>query len=295
MSRRLKAAGFPPTKTRFNIVPTIIRDAAALQKILNGVQPALTPTMGCLHEGHLSLVRKAKKLSTINVVSIYVNPAQFAPHEDFSKYPRDLKADCRRLEGLADIVFAPKNLYPRPQTVHVALPPLAGELCGRFRPGFFEGVSLAVCKLFNCVRPCAAVFGKKDFQQLHIVQLLASQMNYPVRIVAAPIIRESDGLAMSSRNVYLTADERARAPLVRRTLRAAAAEVTGGQPPKTAVKNATVRLRKSGFTPDYVEARDYATLGAPQPGKKIVLLAAAVLGKARLIDNIECTAKEKRR
>lgn len=293
MSRRSKAASFPLLKTRFNIVPKIIQSAAALQKILNGVQPALTPTMGSLHEGHLSLVRKARKLAKINVVSIYVNPAQFAPHEDFTEYPRDLKADCKKLEGLADIVFAPKNLYPEPQTIHVSLPPLAGELCGRSRPGFFEGVSLAVCKLFNSVRPCVAVFGKKDFQQLHIVRMLASQMNYPIRIVAAPVVRESDGLAMSSRNAYLTADERARAPMLRRTLRAAAGDITGGQLPKTAAQNAKIRLRKSGFTPDYVEARDYATLGAPQPGKKVVLLAAAVLGKARLIDNIECTAKEK--
>ena len=268
-------------------LPPVIADAADLRRFIGGRTAALTATMGALHEGHLSLVRTAQKTAEINVVSIYVNPAQFGAGEDFESYPRDFAADREKLRGIADVVFAPETLYPETQTIHFSLPPLAGELCGRSRPGFFEGVALAVCKLFNCVRPQTAVFGKKDFQQLHIVRLLAQQLHYPIKIVAGDTVRESDGLACSSRNAYLSAAERKHAPILPQTLRAAAANIKNGTPPEDAAATAAENLQREGFAVDYAEARDAKTLAAPQ-GKNIVLLAAATLGRTRLIDNIEC-------
>ncbi|MGI9307329.1 MAG: pantoate--beta-alanine ligase [Gammaproteobacteria bacterium] len=267
--------------------PAIVRRAAELRKALGSARVALTPTMGALHEGHLSLARIARRLGEASVVSIYVNPAQFSAGEDYESYPRDLAEDCKKLDGLADFIFAPDDLYPAPQQVKISLPPLAGELCGAFRPGFFEGVALAVCKLFNCVRPHAAVFGRKDLQQLHIVRLLAAQLCFPVEIADGAVVREADGLAMSSRNAYLSAAERKRAAFLPQTLRAAAAEIESGEKPEAAAKRAAAALAAKGFGVQYAEARDAATLGAPGGGK-IALLAAAVLGKTRLIDNIEC-------
>lgn len=267
----------------------VVANAEELRQIIGGRTAALTATMGALHEGHLSLVRQAQQLAEVNVVSIYVNPKQFGAGEDFNSYPRDLAADCNKLRGLADVIFAPDNLYPVAQTVSVSLPPLADELCGRFRPGFFQGVALAVCKLFNCVCPQVAVFGKKDFQQLHIVRLLAAQLHYPIEIVAAEVSREADGLARSSRNAYLSAAERKQAALLPQTLRAAAADIENGAPPADAAAAAAEGLQRDDFAVDYVEARDYETLGAPGGGK-IIVLAAVSLASTRLIDNIECCA-----
>ncbi|MGI9296831.1 MAG: pantoate--beta-alanine ligase [Gammaproteobacteria bacterium] len=269
------------------MLPPVAGNVAELRKLVGGREVALTATMGALHEGHLSLIRTARNLAAANVASIYVNPKQFGAGEDFDSYPRDLSADREKLRGLADVVFAPASLYPENQTVHISLPPVAEELCGKFRPEFFAGVSLAVCKLFNCVRPKAAVFGKKDFQQLHIVRLLARQLQYPIEIVAGETAREADGLAHSSRNVYLSAAERKLAPLLPRTLREAAENIDKGAPPKTEAAAAAESLRRGGFNVEYAEARDYDTLGAPGGGR-IVLLAAAFLGKTRLIDNMEC-------
>ena len=268
--------------------PQLICNIADLRNALSGASVALVPTMGALHDGHLSLVRRARDWAEIVVVSIYVNPLQFGQNEDFADYPRDLAADCRQLHGLADIVFAPENLYPAEQTVRIALPPLAEELCGQYRPGFFSGVAVAVCKLFNCVQPQTAIFGQKDFQQLQIIRLLTAQLNFPVRIVGAPIVREADGLAMSSRNVYLSGAERAKAVLLPQTLRDVAAAVQDGESPTIVAAAAAESLRQSGFVVDYLQARDIETLGAPMRGQKIVILAAAYLGKTRLIDNIEC-------
>lgn len=267
--------------------PLVVCDAAVLPALLGGVRVALVPTMGALHEGHLSLVRQARQLAEKVVVSIYVNPLQFGANEDFSAYPRELAADCEKLTGLAEVVFAPGNLYPVPQAVGISLPPLAGELCGQFRPGFFEGVATVVCKLFNCVRPQTAVFGLKDFQQTHLLRLLTAQLNFPITIAAAPIVREADGLAMSSRNAYLSAEERARAVLLPQALRQAAAAVAQGQAPLQAAAAAAAVLAGGGFAVDYVEARDAATLGAAAAGE-VVLLAAVKLGKTRLIDNVQC-------
>lgn len=270
-------------------MPQIIKDAEQLRRVINGRSVALTPTMGALHEGHLSLARCGRERAQVNAVSVYVNPAQFGAGEDFDAYPRDLAADCEKLKGVADIVFAPDNLYPQDQTVGISLPPVAGELCGKFRPGFFEGVALAVCKLLNCVCPQVAMFGKKDFQQLHIVRLLAAQMNYPVQIVAGETVREPDGLAMSSRNTYLSSAGRKQAALLPESLRAAADQIAKGENPAAAAAQVADCLHRGGFAVDYAEARDARTLGAPD-NEQIVVLAAATLERARLIDNIECRA-----
>lgn len=271
-------------------LPAVAKTAAELQEIAGGKEIALTPTMGGLHEGHVSLARLAKTLAPVNVVSVYVNPMQFGPGEDFNEYPRSMAADCEKLRGVADVVFAPDTLYPDPQTVRISLPPIAGELCGQFRPGFFEGVSLAVCKLFNMTQPRAAVFGLKDFQQLHIVRVVTKQLGFLIDIVAGPTAREEDGLAMSSRNAYLSVSERERAALLPHVLRAGAEKINAGKEPEAVAKQAAQDLQSGGFAVDYVEARDYETLGAPVADKKIIMLAAATLGRARLIDNIACGA-----
>ena len=266
----------------------VVHDAAALKKVLGGRSCALTPTMGGLHEGHLSLARRARQLAEVNVVSIYVNPLQFGGGEDFERYPRNLQKDCEKLEGEADIVFAPRDMFSQAQTVTVALPPLASQLCGRFRPGFFEGVATVVCKLFNCARPQAAVFGLKDFQQLHIIRQMVRQFNFDIKIIDAPIVREADGLAMSSRNVYLTARQRQQATLLPQTLQAAARMIENQEATTQEIERiATQRLQDGGFVVDYVEARDYETLESP-PCDRVIILAAATLGETRLIDNIAC-------
>lgn len=271
-------------------MPTLIRDVAALAEATNGTSPiALVPTMGALHRGHLSLAKAAKQNGAQKIiVSIYVNPLQFAPHEDFATYPRDLAADCQKLDGLADIVFAPDNLYPTPQTIAIALPPLAQELCGQSRPHFFQGVATVVCKLFNCIRPDIAVFGLKDFQQAHLIRLMCAQMNYPIRIITAPIVREADGLAMSSRNAYLSTSQRKQAAAFPRILQTAAAAIESGTATTTACQHAANELQQNGFVVDYLQARDYATLAAPQ-NNKIIILAAVQISTTRLIDNIACT------
>ena len=266
----------------------IARTAAELQNLLpTDAVSALIPTMGGLHEGHLSLVRKARKIADYAVVSIYVNPLQFGPNEDFGEYPRDLADDCEKLRDLADVVFAPDDaeIYPTTQSVRFSLPPIADELCGASRPGFFHGVATVVGKLFNMVRPSLAIFGEKDYQQAHIIKIMTQQMNFPVQIVLSPTIREADGLAMSSRNNYLSADERRIAPLLAKTLANAAATLQ-----KTVAdvicRQSKEKLTAAGFALDYFELRDAETLSAVA-GQKAVLLAAANLGKTRLIDNIK--------
>lgn len=172
----------------------------------NAATVALVPTMGNLHEGHLDLVRQAKVQGDLVVVSIFVNPLQFGPTEDFDKYPRTLVADCAKLEGLADVVFAPpvSEMYPQQQTIFIETPPIANELCGATRPGHFRGMATVVLKLLNIVQPQVALFGKKDYQQLHIIRQLIAQMNLPVRVIGGETVRAADGLALSSRNQYLT-------------------------------------------------------------------------------------------
>jgi pantoate--beta-alanine ligase len=262
----------------------IIADIAALRRALAPAGPvAFVPTMGNLHEGHLSLVRLARREAGKVVVSIFVNRLQFQPSEDFDRYPRTFERDRQMLEAEGvEFLFAPdeRALYPEPQAYRVQPPPLAGELEGAFRPGFFEGVTTVVLKLFNCVQPAAAVFGKKDYQQLVIVRGMVRQLDLPIAIVAGETLREPDGLAMSSRNTYLSAEERKEAPRLYRVLEG----VKRGRPAEEAMRE----LTQAGWQPDYVEVRRRGDLALPQSGdRELIVLAAARLGRTRLIDNLE--------
>ena len=261
----------------------VIAEIAALRRALSAAGPvAFVPTMGNLHEGHLSLVRLARRAAPTVVVSIFVNRLQFLPGEDFERYPRTLERDRSMLEAEGvQVVFAPDErvLYPEPQAYLVHPPPLAAELEGRFRPGFFDGVTTVVLKLFNCVQPAVAVFGKKDYQQLVIVRGMVRQLSLPIDIVAGETKREPDGLAMSSRNQYLSAAQRAEAPRLHRLLR----EVAQGRPAEEAMRD----LAAAGWQPDYVEVRRRGDLALPQPRDERVVLGAARLGATRLIDNVE--------
>lgn len=262
----------------------IVNDIAALRAALAGAGPvAFVPTMGNLHAGHLALVRLARRRAAKVVVSIFVNRLQFLPGEDFDRYPRTFERDRGLLEAEgAHLVFAPdeRALYPQPQSYLVQPPPMAADLEGRHRPGFFQGVATVVLKLFNCVQPLAAVFGKKDYQQLLVVRGMVEQLNLPIDIVAGETVREPDGLALSSRNAYLSPAERAEAPRLHRVLKDVAAGASTAQ--------ASAALAAAGWRPDYVEVRRRADLSLPQPGdKELVVLAAARLGATRLIDNLE--------
>lgn len=252
---------------------------------------AFVPTMGNLHDGHLALVRQARGHGRCVAVSIFVNPLQFGPSEDFSSYPRTFPQDCEKLESLADVVFAPTvaDLYPEPQQVFVEPPPVADELCGAFRPGHFRGVATVVLKLLNIVQPQAAVFGKKDYQQLHVIRALARQLNLPVEIVAGETLRAADGLALSSRNGYLSEEERAEAARLYRNLAHIRESMVAGNLDFPALERAAAAdLEARGWGVDYVSVRNAATLAPAAPGDSgLVALAAARLGRTRLIDNIE--------
>ena len=244
---------------------------------------ALVPTMGSLHDGHIALMRLARGHARHVAASIFVNRLQFAPNEDFASYPRTFEADCAKLRAASvDLLFAPDEsvLYPEPQGFILEPPAIGGELEGRFRPRFFHGVATVVLKLFNCVQPRVAVFGKKDYQQLHLVRALVRQLNLPIEVLAGETVREADGLAMSSRNAYLRAEERAEAPRLQRVLQ----KVKHGMQCKDAVKE----LDAAGWQTDYVEVRRRSDLAPPQAGEREkVVLAAARLGGTRLIDNLE--------
>jgi pantoate--beta-alanine ligase len=254
-------------------------------------RPAFVPTMGNLHEGHLALVAQARPLGDATVASIFVNRLQFLPHEDFDSYPRTWESDCAKLEAAGcDVLFAPgeKDLYPQPQTfkVHPA-PALADILEGQFRPGFFVGVSTVVMKLFCCVQPRFAVFGKKDYQQLMVIRAMVRQFELPIEIVAGETRRAPDGLALSSRNGYLSAAERAEAVQLSLTLQRMAAQVQAGQAIDAVQAQAMKSLRERGWEPDYLTVRSRAALQPPAPGDPLVVLGAARLGGTRLIDNLE--------
>lgn len=304
----------------------VIERITDLREALAGsARTAFVPTMGNLHEGHLSLVRIAKTHGEPVVASIFVNRLQFGPGEDFGRYPRTFARDCDALRAAGcDLVFAPdeSELYPTPQTFRVSTPPGLGDILeGAFRPGFFEGVTTVVLKLFGCVQPAVAVFGRKDYQQWLVVRKMVEQFDLPIRIVAGETSRESDGLAMSSRNGYLDARERAEAPalhralaaLVERTRReigavAASREAGAAAPGATdagagaddavrdalaaAEREAVDALRSRGWAPDYLVVRRREDLGAPgiedlRRSDALVALGAARLGSTRLIDNIE--------
>lgn len=258
---------------------------------------AFVPTMGNLHEGHLALVREAKKRADNVVVSIFVNRLQFGQGEDFDKYPRTLGQDAAKLEGEGvAVVFAPdeKELYPNvEQRYNVEPPNLQNELCGRFRPGHFRGVATVVTKLFNIVQPDAACFGKKDYQQLAIIKGFAEDLNFNVEIVPVDTGRASDGLALSSRNQYLNENERAEAPRLFSELNKIAEALRGGNLAYAELEQTAVRnLTAAGWTVDYVEIRHAESLAVAHAGDKdLVVLAAARLGGTRLIDNVEVSLR----
>jgi pantoate--beta-alanine ligase len=276
----------------------IISSIEELRDHLRGqLRTAFVPTMGNLHDGHLSLMRLARKHGDPVVASIFVNRLQFGPNEDFDKYPRTFQADVEKLEkeGVY-ILFAPteKDLYPEPQEFRVQPPnDLGNTLEGEFRPGFFTGVTTVVLKLFSCVQPSVAVFGKKDYQQLMIVRNMSKQFALPTEIIAADTFRAEDGLALSSRNVYLTEEEREEAPALYQTLNAVANEVRGGHLDVFELeRQAMADLAKRGWKPDYISIRKQSNLQPPAAGdmaqgEKLVVLAAAKLGNTRLIDNLE--------
>jgi pantoate--beta-alanine ligase len=252
---------------------------------------AFVPTMGNLHEGHLALVRQARSHGQCVVVSIFVNPLQFGPKEDFTNYPRTFEQDCEKLAGLADVVFAPSvaDLYPEPQQVFVEPPPVAGELCGSFRPGHFRGVATVVLKLFNIVQPQAALFGKKDYQQLHVIRAMVRQLNLPMEIVAGETLRAGDSLALSSRNGYLSAEDRTEAVRLYQNLAHIRESILAGNRDFFTLERAAVAdLEAHGWRVDYVSVRAAESLAPAKTGEmNLVVLAAAWLGMTRLIDNLE--------
>lgn len=278
----------------------IVRAVSELRAALGtGRGAAFVPTMGNLHEGHLSLMRLGKAGGHPLVASIFVNRLQFAPHEDFASYPRTFDADCDKLRSVGcDLLFAPgeRELYPVEQTFRVTTPRGLGDILeGEFRPGFFEGVATVVMKLFGCVQPAVAVFGMKDYQQLMVVRLMVEQFNLPISIVAGATMREADGLAMSSRNGYLSAAERAEAPALARVLQALARRAAGAdslQAIAEAERQAMAELGARGWKPDYLAVRRRADLAPPRADDlaaagTLVALGAARLGTTRLIDNLE--------
>jgi len=271
-------------------VPALRRAVAALRKA--GGSVALVPTMGALHAGHLALVRAAKKRARRVVVSIFVNPTQFAPNEDFASYPRRFAADLKVLaQAKVDLVWAPSQAVMYPDGFATQIAPAGAAQAGledKFRPHFFGGVATVVAKLFTQVGPDVALFGQKDYQQLRVVTQMAADLDLPVAVVGIPTVRERDGLALSSRNAYLSAAERRNAPVLCRVLKQGAARIKGGEPPAQVLSEGAAEIMRAGFTLDYLEARHARTL-APVSSRQdgpIRLLVAARIGKTRLIDNI---------
>lgn len=265
--------------------------AAIAQWRERGEKISLVPTMGALHEGHLALVKEGLNHATRAIATIFVNPRQFAAHEDLSRYPRDEQGDLEKLRAAgASAVFLPdaEVMYPAEfaTTVHMSGPATAG-LEDKFRPHFFDGVATVVAKLFILADADFAIFGEKDYQQLLVVRRMAKDLNIQTEVFGLPTIREADGLAMSSRNRYLSTQERQQATEIHRALSQAAVAIRGGKAPALASRAAKRALTKAGFRVDYVAARNGQTLGLPQgAGEPLRLLAAAWLGKTRLIDNI---------
>jgi pantoate--beta-alanine ligase len=258
-----------------------------------GHRVAFVPTLGNLHAGHGNLVKQAARNADRVVVSIFVNPLQFGPNEDFASYPRTPDEDRKLLESLhAHLLFLPEveDMYPRGQaaTARVQVPDIDSILCGAFRPGHFTGVATIVTKLLNLVQPDVAFFGEKDYQQLMIIRRAATDLCMPMEIVGVPTMREADGLAMSSRNRYLSAEDRQLAPLIHKSLEQTRQAIEAGARDYLAMEQAGFEsLQRAGFRPDYFSIRDAATLGEPAAATgEVVILTAARIGKARLIDNV---------
>lgn len=277
-----------------NTVKTVVELRAAVARARgDGKRVAFVPTMGNLHEGHVALVEKAGQRADFVVASIFVNPLQFGPSEDLARYPRTLAADQEKLVAAGcHLLFHPEvdEMYPHGQEgqTRVSVPGVSEGLCGASRPGHFEGVATVVTKLFNMVQPDIAVFGEKDFQQLAVIRTLVCDLNIPVQIIGEPTVRAEDGLALSSRNGYLSAEQRAQAPALHRTLRQLAEAIRGGERNfAQLVESGKGSLLSAGLRPDYLEIRESVGLRpARAEDTRLVILAAAFLGTTRLIDNL---------
>lgn len=263
-----------------------LKTARTNQKIIG-----LVPTMGNLHQGHLNLVREARKKCDIVVVSIFVNPIQFGPNEDYDSYPRTLEQDSKLLEEVGcDYIFAPtvEQMYGnQPRLTNISVSGITADLCGLQRPGHFDGVAVVVTKLFNIVRPEIAFFGEKDFQQLAVIRQFVRDLNMPIEIVGVPIARAEDGLALSSRNGYLSEEHRKTAPIIHQSLKIAAQDLQQGKKLADVLANIASTLMQAGFVVDYVEARTPELQKIEEFNQNIVLFIAAKIGTTRLIDNLQ--------
>ena len=274
------------TETTIQGLSASLSPARAARKIIGFV-----PTMGNLHQGHLNLVREAKKLCDVVVVSIFVNPIQFGPNEDFDSYPRTLEQDQRLLAEVGcDIVFAPtvEQMYGnQPRLTNISVSGITDDLCGLQRPGHFDGVAVVVTKLFNMVQPTYAYFGEKDYQQLAVIRQFVRDLNIPLEVIGVPIARAEDGLALSSRNGYLSPENRVLAPTIYQSLKTAESDLHTGKSLADVLENLRQTLSNAGFVVDYIEARTPELHKIEQFEQDIVLFVAAKLGETRLIDNLQ--------
>lgn len=274
------------TETTIQGLSASLNPARSARKIIGFV-----PTMGNLHQGHLNLVREARKLCDVVVVSIFVNPIQFGPNEDFDNYPRTLEHDSHLLAEVGcDIVFAPtvEQMYGKhPRLTNISVGEITNDLCGLQRPGHFDGVAVVVTKLFNIVQPNIAFFGHKDYQQLAVIKQLVRDLNMPIEVIGVPIARAEDGLALSSRNGYLTEQERQTAPVIYQSLKTAEKALQSGTALDLSLEHIRTTLTQAGLVVDYIEARTPMLQKAAQFDQDVVLFVAAKLGKTRLIDNLQ--------
>lgn len=278
------------TETTIQGLTASLSPARSSKKLIGFV-----PTMGNLHEGHLTLVREAKKLCDVVVVSIFVNPIQFGAGEDFDSYPRTLEQDSRLLADVGcDIIFAPtvEQMYgSQPRLTNISVGQITDDLCGKSRPGHFDGVAVVVTKLFNIVQPDFAFFGQKDYQQLAVIRQLVQDLNMPLEVIGVPIVRAEDGLALSSRNGYLTAEQRATAPIIYQLLKQAEQQLHQGELLAQVLVNISAQLTQAGLVVDYVEARQTNLQPIEQFDRNVVIFVAAKLGATRLIDNLQVEFK----
>ena len=278
------------TETTIQGLTASLAPARTAKKLIGFV-----PTMGNLHEGHLTLVRAAKKICDVVVVSIFVNPIQFGAGEDFDSYPRTLEQDSRLLADVGcDIIFAPSvdQMYGKqPRLTNISVSQITNDLCGQSRPGHFDGVAVVVTKLFNIVQPDYAFFGQKDYQQLAVIRQLVQDLNIPLEVIGVPIVRAADGLALSSRNGYLSEEQRSIAPKIYQLLKQAEVGLGEGQSLSQVLANISTELTQAGFVVDYVEARQPNLQPIEEFDRDLVLFIAAKLGSTRLIDNLQINFK----
>lgn len=278
------------TETTIQGLSASLQTARANRKTIGFV-----PTMGNLHQGHLNLVREAKKLCDVVVVSIFVNPIQFGESEDFETYPRTLEQDSHLLADVGcDIIFAPtvEQMYGKhPRLTNISVSDITQDLCGKSRPGHFDGVAVVVTKLFNIVQPNFAFFGQKDYQQLAVIQQLVRDLNIPIEVIGVPIVRAEDGLALSSRNGYLTEQQRQLAPMIYQSLKEAAQDLHAGVSLADVLQNIRNQLNSAGFNVDYVEVRQPNLQPVEIFNQDVVIFVAARLGETRLIDNLQVQYK----